>query len=268
MSPIVIERDGHVALVRIDRPEKRNALDVEAFCRLADAWESFAADDDVRAVIITGTGDVAFSSGADLGSVMPLYSGRREPADEWDHRALADSRIFTRGVLKGVALDKPVIAAVNGLAVGGGCELVLGTDLRVAARHATFGLAEVKRAIMAAGGGVTRLARQVPYAVAMEMLLTGDPMTADDALRHGLVNRVVDADRVLDEALALAARIAKNGPLAVQAIKRTVRESDGVPLAEAFGIEARAGHALSATEDATEGPRAFVEKRDPVYKGR
>ena len=268
MSPIVIERDGHVALVRIDRPEKRNALNPEAFCRLADAWAALALDDAVRAVIITGTGEVAFSAGADLGSVMPLYSGTREPVDEWDRRVLADPKLFTRGVLKGVALDKPIIAAVNGLAIGGGCELVLGTDLRVAARHATFGLAEVTRAIMAGGGGTTRLARQLPYAIAMEVLLTGDPITADDALRHGLVNRVVEADRVLDEALALATRIARNGPLAVQAIKRTVRESDGVPLDKAFGIEAREGHALSRTDDAIEGPRAFVEKRAPIYRGR
>jgi len=268
MSPIVIERDGHIALVRIDRPEKRNALNPEAFCRLADAWADFAADDTVRAVIITGTGDIAFSAGADLGSVMPLYSGTRAPQDEWDHRVLTDSRLFTRGVLKGVELDKPIIAAINGLAIGGGCELVLGTDLRVAARHATLGLAEVKRAIMAAGGGTTRMARQLPHAIAMEVLLTGDPISADDALRYGLVNRVVDAADVLDQALDFAARIARNGPLAVQAIKRTVRQSDGMPLDKAFGIEAREGHALSSTEDAIEGPRAFVEKRPPVYRGR
>jgi enoyl-CoA hydratase len=268
MSPIVIERDGHVALVRIDRPEKRNALNPEAFCRLADAWAEFAADDDVRAVIITGTGDIAFSAGADLGSVMPLYSGTREPVDEWDHRVLGDARLLTRGVLKGVDLDKPVIAAINGLAIGGGCELVLGTDLRVAARHATLGLAEVKRAIMAAGGGTTRMARQLPHAIAMEVLLTGDPLTADDALRYGLVNRVVDGAHVLDEAFRLAARIAQNGPLAVRAIKRTVMQSNGIPLDKAYGIEAREGHELSKSADAVEGPRAFVEKRAPVYEGR
>lgn len=268
MSPIALERHGHVALVRIDRPEKRNALNPEAFCRLDDAWTELAADDAVRAIIVTGTGDVAFSAGADLGSVMPLYSGTRAPADDWERRALADARVWTRGVLKGVDLDKPIIAAINGLAIGGGCELVLGTDLRVAARHATLGLAEVKRAIMAAGGGTTRMARQLPHAIAMEVLLTGDPLTADDALRHGLVNRVVDADRVLDEAFALAERIAQNGPLAVQAIKRTVRQSDGLPLDKAFGIEAREGHALSRTRDAVEGPRAFVEKRAPHYEGR
>jgi len=268
MSPIVIERDGHVALVRIDRPEKRNALNPEAFCRLADAWADFADDNTVRAVIITGAGDVAFSAGADLASVMPLYSGTRQPADEWDRRVLADARLFTRGVLKGVALDKPIIAAINGLAIGGGCELVLGTDLRVAATHATLGLAEVKRAIMAGGGGTTRLVRQLPHAIAMEMLLTGDVITAETALCYGLVNRVVDAANVLDEAHRLAARIAANGPLAVQAIKRTVRMSDGVELDKAFGIEAREGHALSRTADAIEGPRAFVEKRPAVYEGR
>jgi enoyl-CoA hydratase len=268
MSPIVIERDGHVAIVRIDRPEKRNALDPEAFCRLADAWDDFASDEQVRAVIITGTGDIAFSAGADLGKVIPLYSGTRQPDDEWDHRILADTRILTRGVLKGVAFDKPIIAAVNGLAVGGGCELVLGTDIRVAARHATFGLAEVKRAIMAGGGGTTRVARQLPHAIAMELLLTGDPISADDALRYGLVNRVVDAADVLGTALEFAARIAQNGPLAVQAIKRTVRESDGIPLDKAFGIEAREGHALSATRDAVEGPLAFIEKRPARFEGR
>jgi enoyl-CoA hydratase len=268
MPAVVVERHGHVALVRIDRPERRNALDAEAFCRLDDAWRELGADTDVRAIVVTGTGDLAFSAGADLGSVMPLYSGTRTPVDDWERRALADARIFTRGVLKGVDIDTPVIAAINGLAIGGGCELVLGTDLRVAATHATLGLAEVKRAIMAAGGGTTRLARQLPHAIAMELLLTGDPITADDALRHGLVNRVVEPGRLLDEAFALAERIAANGPLAVRAIKRTVRQSDGLPIDKAFGIEAREGHELSRTEDAIEGPRAFVEKRAPIYKGR
>jgi enoyl-CoA hydratase len=268
MPDVIFEKRGGIAWLTIDRPERRNALSPQAMCLLADAWEDIRDDDGVRVAIVTGTGDRAFSSGADLGLLMPLLSQTRRPENEWDERIIADTGIIHRALLKHVALDKPVIAAVNGAALAGGCELVLGTDLRIAATSATFGLSEAKRGLVPAGGGMTRLPRQLPYAIAMEMLLTGEAIGADKALRLGLVNRVVAPGDVPASALSLAEAIAANGPLAVRTIKRTVLDSNGVPLDEAFRIEARSSAAIATSHDAVEGPLAFLEKRTPRFTGR
>jgi enoyl-CoA hydratase len=268
MPDLIYEKRGVVAWLTLNRPERRNALSPQAVCLLADAWADIRDDDRLRVAVVTGAGDRAFSSGADLELLIPLLSGTRRPEDEWDERILTDTDTIYRAVLKSVGLDKPVIAAVNGTAVAGGCELVLGTDLRVASSSATFGLSEAKRGLVPAGGGMSRLPRQVPYAVAMEMLLTGETVDAVDALRLGFVNRVVEPDRVLPAAASLADAIAANGPLAVRTIKKTVRESIGLPLDEAFRVEHRNSAIIATSHDAVEGPLAFLEKRAPRFTGR
>jgi enoyl-CoA hydratase len=261
------DRDG-VAWLTINRPERRNAMSPEVICRLADTWDELRDSSDVRAVVLSGAGDEAFCSGADLGLLMPLLTGSREPGDEWDARGLADPDLIFRALLKNVPLYTPVIAAVNGYALAGGCELVLATDLRVASTTARFGLSEPKRGLVPAGGGMSRLPRQLPHAIAMELLLTGEAISADAALAYGFVNRVVEPARVLGEAAALAELIAANGPLAVRVIKQTVLETSGVPYPEAFHTERRNAEVVRTSADAVEGPLAFVEKRPPRFTGR
>lgn len=268
MPDVIYETRDGIAWVTLNRPERRNALSPQAVCLLVDAWDAFRDDDTARVAVVTGAGDRAFSAGADLGLLIPLLSGTRKPADEWEERVVADTREINRALLKGIDLDKPVIAAVNGFALAGGCELVLGTDVRVAGTTSSFGLSEAKRGLVPAGGGMVRLSRQLPQAVAMEMLLTGEPIDAAAALRHGLVNRVVEPGDVLAVATAVAQQIAANGPLAVRTIKRVVLETSGIGLDEAFRIEGRHAEVIRTSLDAVEGPRAFLEKRPPRFTGR
>lgn len=268
MPDLITETRDGVTWLTLNRPERHNALSPRAVCLLADAWERFRDDDSARVAIVTGSGERAFCAGADLGLLVPLMSGTRSPRDEWDERVAGDLRIVNRALLKGVELHKPVIAAVNGLAVGGGCELVLATDLRVAATTATFGLPEVRRGLVPAGGGMVRLPRQLPHAIAMELLLTGDAIDAATASRFGLVNRVVEPAQVHGVAMTLAARIAANGPLAVRTVKQIVFETDGVALDDAHRVEGRRAEVVRRSADAVEGARAFLEKRPPNFTGR
>lgn len=269
MSLVECERrsDG-LAIVTLNRPEKRNALNPEMIVGLADAWKTLAEEDEIRVVVLTAAGDKAFSSGADLGSLIPLLTGAREPADEWDERLLADKRQINASLLRNATFFKPVVAAVNGPATAGGTELLLATDLRVAADHATFGLAEVRRGIIPAGGSLTRVARQLSWADAMELVLTGDPIDAAHALRIGLVNRVVLAGEELQAAIGLAERVALGGPFALRKAKEVIVRSNGLPLEEAFAIESECSREVGRSEDAREGPRAFMEKRQPNFVGR
>lgn len=266
--PILFEARGPVALITLNAPASRNALTPEMLCRLCDAVKAIQADEALRVAVITGAGDKAFCAGGDLARTLPLFTGGRAPQDAWDRRLLSDPEVLAASGLRGFALHKPVVAAVNGPCMAAGFELLLGTDVRVAAEHATFALPEVKRALIPFAGSMARLPRQVPHCVAMELLLTGEALGAQDALRIGLVNRVVPAAEVLPRALALAETIAANGPLAVQAVKRTVIASSGRSLDEAYRLEDEAWAAVQATEDAREGPRAFMEKRAPRYQGR
>ena len=217
---------------------------------------------------MTGAGAKAFCSGADLGRLIPLMSRARPPEDEWDRQLLADGETLGRGLLRTFDVVKPVIAAINGHAIAGGMELVQGTDLRIASESAKFGVQEVKWAIFPGGGSTVRLPKQIPYARAMELLLTGDLITAAEALEMGFLNRVVAAEAVLPAALELAERIAANGPIAVQAIRRSARECQGRPEAEAMKIESQMAAPVFRTEDAREGPLAFMQKRNPVFHGR
>jgi len=265
---LIYEKSDGVANVTFNRPAVRNAMDPEVVVRLADAWEDFAADGDMRVAVISGAGDKAFCSGADLGKLIPLFSGVRKPENEWDERLLADRTLMSRALLKGAEpIYKPIVAAINGFCLAGGTELIQGTDIRIAAEHARFGLTEVSRGIIPAGGSLARLARQIPYAKAMEILLTGQHMTAQEAWRIGLVNEVVPAEDVVGRAQEYGAMIAANAPLAVSACKEAVIRSSGVTLEEAYRIESEVSAKVMRSDDAREGPRAFMEKRPPVFTG-
>ena len=268
MAVVELEREGHVAVITLNRPEARNALNPEVLVRLWHAWQVVDGDDDLRVAIITGAGDKAFCAGADLGQLIPLTTGAREPADEFDEAVVADPTLGRRAMLRDWTPSKPVIAAVNGHAIAGGCEIVQGTDIRVAAESARFGVQEVKWGLYPLGGSSVRLPRQLPEAVAMELLLTGDLLDAATCLRFGFVNHVVAQDEVLATALDIAAKIAANGPLAVRAIKAGARAAMGLPEAEAMEVELKWGGPVFRTQDAVEGPRAFMEKRAPDFKGR
>jgi enoyl-CoA hydratase len=245
-----IERHGPAVVVTIDRPERRNALDADTRHAIGAAFAAAEVDDDVRAVILTGAGDIAFSAGADLRDAGTPRPG--EPGIE----------IFTNR-----CYPKPVIAAVNGLALGAGFEMVLASDLVVAAVHATFGIPEAKRGLVGAGCS-TRLSARVPPVVAYEMGLVGDVISATRALELDLVNQVVPLDQVLPASLALAERIAANAPLAVRVTKEIMwREMGMHDDAEWRDIRA-AAVPVFASEDAAEGRAAFAEKRAPAWKGR
>ena len=262
------ERRRHVAIVTLNRPEALNAISPEMLVRLAEAWTRVRDDQEIRVAVVTGAGDKAFCSGADLGRFIPLMSRARPPEDEWDRRVLADRDMLGTGLLRTFDVVKPVIAAINGHAIAGGMELAQGTDLRVASDTAKLGVQEVKWAIFPGGGSTVRLPRQVPYARAMELLLTGDLITAAEALEWGFLNRVVPQGEVLPAALELAERIAANGPIAVQAIRRSARACLGRPEADAMQIESEMAAPVFLTEDAREGPLAFMQKRRPVFNGR
>jgi enoyl-CoA hydratase len=268
VSQILVEHRDGIAVVTLNRPEKRNALTPEMVVRLAAFWEEVADDDAVRAVLVTGAGDKAFSAGGDLGTLIPIMMRTREPQDEWEEQLAARRSLLYDALLRNDSFFKPVVAAVNGPAWAGGTEFLLGTDLRVAAEEATFALTEIRRGLIPGGGSLARLARQLSWADAMELALVGEPIDAAHALRIGLVNRVVPFAEVQTVAEDLARRVALGAPVALAKSKETIVRSNGRPLAEAFEIESECTIANAATEDAKEGPRAFMEKREPVFKGR
>ena len=271
---LLYEKRGHVLHLTMNRPEARNAINPEMMVRLAHAWRDFGADDEVRVAIITGagpsagSGQTAFCAGADLKRTITLITGARQPEDDWDRQLIDDLSLAGQAMLRSGELYKPIIAAINGVCVAAGTELIQGIDIRIAAETATLGLTEVKRGIIPAGGGLVRLPRQVPYASAMQMLLVGDDISAQEAHRIGLVNEVVPASQLMARAEELAGKIAENGPLAVRKVKEAVVRGVAGTMDEAVRIERQAIAEVMASEDAREGPRAFAEKRKPEYKGR
>lgn len=266
-APLRFDRHGAVALVTLDRPERHNALSPEVICRLDDALAELRDDPELRVGVVTGAGDATFCSGGDLELTLPLLTGARAPQNDWDRRLLDDPDILHRTTLKGVPFDKPLIAAVNGACLAGGFELMLGTDIRFAADHAVFGLPEAKHGLIPFAGALVRLPRQVPQAVAMELLMTGAPIGAEAARAAGLVNRVLPAAEVLPAALETAERIARNGPLALAEIKRVVTGTSGLSLDQAYALETEAMGRVMRSADAREGPAAFMEKRKPAFRG-
>jgi enoyl-CoA hydratase len=268
MSVLLFEKRGHIAYVTLNRPEARNAINPELVVRLAQTWHEIDRDPAIRVAILTGAGDKAFCSGADLARLIPLFSGARPAEDEWDRKVLERRSMVGDALLRDFNPEKPLIAAINGFCIAGGLELVQGTDLRVASETSVFALQEVRWAILPSAGSMVRMPRQVPYCKAMEILLTGNRIDAAEAYRLGFVNYVVPSSEVINKAQELAERIAENGPLAVRAIKRTVLKALGRPLEEGYRMEDEATREVMRSEDAKEGPRAFIEKRKPNYVGR
>ena len=256
----LVERRGNVLIITINRPEARNAVNSAVSTAVGDALAAAQRDPDVRAVVITGAGDKSFCAGADLKAISRRENLYHPEHGEWGFAGYV--RHF---------IDKPTIAAVNGTALGGGTELALASDLVVAKESATFGLPEVKRGLIAAAGGVFRIIDQLPRKVGLELLFTGEPISAAEAAKWGLINQVVPDGTELDAALALAQRMTVNAPLAVQASKRVAYGADdGVITDEAAGWDrtTREFPTLLKSEDAKEGPLAFAEKRQPVWKAR
>ncbi len=261
---IRFECRGAIALLTIDRPKVHNALDFETSEALVDAWIRFRDDEDLRVAILTGAGERAFCSGADLRGVGDFY------------KKLSSSQRLRRseqvpglgGITKNLNVDKPIIAAVNGHCLAGGLELALACDLRIASANATFGLPEVTRGIIPGAGGTQRLPRLVGPARALDLIMTGRRIDAEEAMRIGLVSRVVARDVLQEEALGMARAIAENAPLAVWAAKAAVWRGLDVSLEEGLRLEQLLAEPVRQSEDAQEGPRAFLEKRKPEFKGR
>jgi len=251
---IRFEKQEHVAIITIDRPDAMNALTADMLVGIEEAMKAFDEDPDLWVGVFTAAGDKAFSSGLDLKEAAPMLTGGDQLGfDDWTKRQFSD--VF-----------KPIVCAVNGFCIAGGMEMLLGTDLRIAAEHATFGLGEVRWGLVPLGGTHIRLPRQVPWAMAMELLLTGRNIDARRAYEIGLVNAVVPAEELMPTALDWARKLCRNGPLAMQTAKEIAVRSLG--LEQGFVLEKALGQRVLASEDAREGPRAFAEKRPAEFKGR
>lgn len=264
---VLIERDGHVVTVTLNRPDKRNAFNAEMLCLLADAWDLIDGDPDVRVAILTGAGG-HFSAGADLDRLVGALLSGKPAENEYEERIREDFSLIFKGFLKEYRTAKPLIAAIEGYCYAGGTEILQATDLRVAGASAQIAISEVKRGLFPMSASTIRLPRQIPYALAMELLLVGDPLTPAQAERWGLINYVVEDGKALAKARELADKIAENGPLAVVGIKEAVLAADGLPEAEAFAKEMEIGMRVMASADAKEGPKAFLEKRKPNFQAR
>jgi enoyl-CoA hydratase len=266
-APVLFSIEAGIASITLNRPDKMNALTPEMLVRLDRAWRTVQDDTSVRVAILSGAGHRAFSAGADLGRLTPLLTRARTAEDEWDETLLADPKLLNRALLRGIDMTTPVIAAMRGNVVGGGMELMLACDLRIAGQSAQFGLLEVRRGLIPAAGGVIRVARQITQARAAEILLVGDRITAAEAMAWGLINRVVPDDDVQSAALALAQRMAENGPLAMRRVKQVMIESSGRSIPEGFAAEDDAIKVILRSKDAREGSKAFMEKRAPNFTG-
>jgi len=256
----LIERRGHVLIVTMNRPQARNALSGPMMELMRQAWDTVDSDPEIRVCVLTGAGG-AFCAGADLKAMTSARPGDRFQGGDLDVSVIEP-------LLKGRRLTKPLIAAVEGPAVAGGTEILQACDIRVAGASARFGVSEARWGLFPLGGSAVRLPRQIPYTVAADLLLTGRHITAAEALSIGLIGHVVPDGQALGQALEIAAAIAANGPVAVRAILRVIRETEGMAENEAFALEAKAGMAVFASEDAKEGPRAFAEKRLPQFRDR
>ncbi len=253
---IDFEKIGPIVLIRLNRPEAMNCLNREDIEALANAWIRFRDDDDLLVAVVTGAGERSFSTGADLVDLIPKVTAGEIEIQE-------SNPTF----LKGLDIYKPIVAAINGFCLAGGTELIQGTDIRLSVPDATFGLTEVKLGLFPAGGSTVHLTRQIPYCRAMEILLLGGNLTADEALSIGLINRIVPRAELMPTAMEIAERLAQNGPLALRAIKESVLKSRDIPVERAYALETQLARKVFSSRDAVEGPKAFIEKRRPSFKG-
>jgi enoyl-CoA hydratase len=261
---LIYDKQGSTVVLTMNRPEQMNALSLDMMVRFADAWDAVEADDEVRCAILTGAGD-SYCVGGDLGKG---WMGTDDPdATEHEKRGSADPNLMLSGLLVSRWVRKPIIAAVNGECLGGGCEMLQSTDIRIAEEQARFGVPEARRGLIAGAGSTMRLKRQIPYAVAMEMLLTGRILDAEEALRWGLVTHVVPRGQALVRAHEIAELVAANGPLAVASAKASVVETGWLAEEVASPIELGYAATVMFSKDAKEGMRAFKEKRPPVFTG-
>jgi len=256
---LTFERRGMTAIVTMNRPEAKNALSLPMLVGMADAWAEIDGNDEIRCAVLTGAGGT-FCAGMDLKAMGG--------SERYQHRMSEDPDLHWKALLRHYQLRKPLIAAVEGWAVAGGTEILQATDIRVAGEGATFGVFEARRGLFPLGGSTVRLRRQIPYTVAMDLLLTAREVSAQEALRIGLIGRVVPDGTALEHALEIAEVICANGPLAVEAIKRSVRETEGMSEEEGLARELEIGWPIFATDDAREGQKAFAEKRSPEFRRR
>ena len=263
---VLVDRDGHIVTITLNRPDKRNAFNAEMLCRLCDAWDLIDGDDDIRVAILTGAGG-DFSAGADLDRLVGAMMSGKPAQDEFEERIRTDFSLIFKGFLKEYRTRKPLVAAVEGYCYAGGLEILQATDIRVAAEGAKIGLTEVQRGLFPMGGTTVRLTRQIPWTKAMEIMLLGEPISGTEAERLGLIGHAVPDGTALIRARELAERLAANGPLAVQGIKAAALAADALPEAEAYAKEMEIGMGVMSSNDAREGPKAFLEKRPANFTG-
>jgi len=261
---IIYEKQGKIAYLKINRPEAMNAIDIETSRELSEAWLDFRDDPDLWVAIFSGVGEKAFCAGADLMGYIPLIRKRNT-------REKMESDSYEPGfggITRNLKIWKPIIAAVNGICFGGGTEMALACDIRIASENAVFGLTEVRWGLIPGAGGTQRLARIIGLGKALEMILCAEQINAKMAHRLGLVREVVASSELLTRATAVAEMICKMGPLALRAAKAAIYRGLDLPLEEGLAVEASYVNFLLETEDAQEGPKAFAEKREPDYKCR
>ena len=256
MSVIRYEREGKIAVITIDRLEAMNSLSFQAMEELANAWLRFKDDAEAWVAIVTGAGDKAFCTGLDLKDTISLSEGATIPERQ------------INAFLKYLEIWKPIIAAINGHALGGGTELALACDMRVASENATLGLAEPRWGIMPGAAGTQRLPRAIPLGLAMEMLLTGKRISAQEAFRYGLVNKVVPSGELMSTAKEIASEVCKCGPVAIRAIKEAAIRGLDMSLQQGIALETALLPGVLTSEDGKEGFKSFAEKRKPAFKGR
>ncbi|MBY0399835.1 crotonase/enoyl-CoA hydratase family protein [Myxococcota bacterium] len=266
MPDLLVERDDHVLTLTMNRPSRFNALSGAMLVRMYDAYCEASHDPEIRCIIVTGAGG-NFCSGADLKG-MAGNAGDEDTGVDIQARMKADPDIHWKALFRGYRPTKPIIAAVEGVAIAGGTEILQAMEIRVAGESARFGVSEARWSLYPMGGSAVRLPRQIPYTHAAEILLTGKHVSAREALAIGLVGHVVPDGQALSKAREIAAVIASNGPLAVEAITRTLHETDGMNLDEALAYEFDYGQAVFTSRDAKEGPKAFAEKRKPKFERR
>lgn len=253
---VLFEKDKHVAIVTLNRPEALNALDPESWDELKQIWQNIKTDPEIRVTILTGAGNRSFCTGSDMKKTMP-------PKENF-----ASTYFESESQIAPMEMWRPIICAINGYAIGGGLEMALACDIRIASTKASFGLSEVKVGSMPGLGGTQRLVRAIPSAIAMKMLLVGERINAEEAYRIGLVSDVVEPDELLNYAKDMAKKIANNAPLSVKAVKQAVVIGSDLPIKQGMAYENLLWGTLRDTEDRIEGRVAFAEKRPPQYKGR